>query len=201
MPLYLGRFSYSTDAMKALINQPQDRSAAAREVAESVGGKLLGFWYAFGEFDGVFLMEAPDNASAAALAMAVGADGALSEVETTVLLDMDEAQDAMRKAATATYRPPGSRALRPPVDEPASERALVAYAAAPLLGGKHRAETCGRTTTMDDRWQRNATPVALPQPHPSRRPIPPLTAEVGPIRLVCASRGDRAADAAHTATS
>ena len=94
--------------MKALLAQPEDRSAAAREVAESLGGKLLGFWYAFGEFDGVFLMEAPDNASAAALAMAVGAGGALSEVETTVLLDMDEAQDAMRKAAAATYRPPGS---------------------------------------------------------------------------------------------
>jgi uncharacterized protein with GYD domain len=108
MPLYLGRFSYTTDAMKALLNQPEDRSAAAREVAETLGGKLLGFWYAFGEFDGVFLMEAPDNASAAALAMAVGAGGALSEVETTVLLDMDEAQDAMRKAAAATYRPPGS---------------------------------------------------------------------------------------------
>jgi uncharacterized protein with GYD domain len=107
MPLYLGRFSYTTDAMKALLSEPQDRSAAAREVAESLGGKLLGFWYAFGEFDGVFLMEAPDNASAAALAMAVGAGGALSEVETTVLLDMDEAQDAMRKAAAATYRPPG----------------------------------------------------------------------------------------------
>jgi uncharacterized protein with GYD domain len=106
MPLYLGRFSYTTDAIKALLNEPQDRSAAAREVAESLGGKLLGFWFAFGEFDGVFLMEAPDNASAAALAMAVGAGGALSEVETTVLLDMDEAQDAMRKAAAATYRPP-----------------------------------------------------------------------------------------------
>ena len=108
MPLYLGRFSYTTDAMKSLLDQPQDRSAAAREVAESLGGKLLGFWFAFGEFDGVFLMEAPDNASAAALAMAVGAGGALSEVETTVLLDMAEAQDAMRKAAAATYRPPGA---------------------------------------------------------------------------------------------
>jgi uncharacterized protein with GYD domain len=108
MPLYLGRFSYTTDAMRALVSEPQDRSAAAREVAESLGGKLLGFWFAFGEFDGVFLMEAPDNASAAALAMAVGAGGALSEIETTVLLDMDEAQDAMRKAAAATYRPPSS---------------------------------------------------------------------------------------------
>ncbi len=108
MPLYLGRFSYTADAIKALLSQPEDRSAAAREVAETLGGKLEGFWYAFGEFDGVFLMEAPDNATAAALAMAVGAGGALSGVETTVLLDMDEAQEAMRKAAAATYRPPGS---------------------------------------------------------------------------------------------
>ena len=104
MPQYLGRFSYTADAKKALVSQPEDRSAAAREVAESLGGKLVGFWYAFGEFDGVFVMEAPDNASAAALGMAIGAGGALSEVETTVLLDMDEAQDAMRKAAAATYR-------------------------------------------------------------------------------------------------
>ena len=108
MPLYLSRFSYATEAKRALLAAPQDRSGAAREVAESVGGKLLGFWYAFGEFDGVFLMEAPDNAAAAAVGMAVGASGALSEIETTVLLDMDEAQDAMRKAAEATYRPPGS---------------------------------------------------------------------------------------------
>jgi len=108
MALYLSRFSYSTDAVQRLLNEPQDRSAAARELADSLGGKLLGFWFAFGEFDGVFLMEAPDNASAAAVAMVVGASGALSDIETTVLLDMDEAQDAMRKAAAATYRPPGS---------------------------------------------------------------------------------------------
>ena len=105
MPLYLARFSRTPDALKGLLDQPQDRSAAAREVAESVGGKLLGFWYAFGEFDGVFLMEAPDNASAAALPMGRGHRG-VSKVETTVLLDMDEAQDAMRKAAGARYRPP-----------------------------------------------------------------------------------------------
>src|SRR5215210_280190 len=86
MPLYLGRFSYTPDAMKALLSQPQDRSTAAGEVAESLGGKLLGFWYAFGEFDGVFLLEAPDNASAAALAMAVGAGGASVDA-TRVPLD------------------------------------------------------------------------------------------------------------------
>jgi uncharacterized protein with GYD domain len=104
MPLYLGRFKYSSDAIRAMVDNPQDRSAAARQAAESIGAKMTGFWFTFGEYDGAFLAEAPDNATAAAIAMAVGAGGV--SVDTTVLLDMDEAQEAMRKAAQVTYRPP-----------------------------------------------------------------------------------------------
>jgi uncharacterized protein with GYD domain len=107
MPLFLGRFSYSSEAVKALVDNPQDRSKAAAAAAESMGGKMVGFWFAFGEFDGVFLMEAPDNATAAAVAMKIAAPGALSKIETTVLLDMDEAQEAMRKASAGSYSPPG----------------------------------------------------------------------------------------------
>jgi len=106
MPLYLGRFSYTADAIRGLVANPQDRAASAAELFESLGAKLIGFWYAFGEFDGVFLAEAPDNATAMAAGMAVTQSGALSKLETTVLLDMHEAQQAMRKAAAATYRPP-----------------------------------------------------------------------------------------------
>jgi uncharacterized protein with GYD domain len=106
MPHYLGRFSYTTDAIRALVVDPQDRGAAAREAFESLGGTLLGYWFCFGEFDGVFIAELPDNATAAAVAMAVGRTGTLSRVETTVLIGMEEAQEAMRKAAGATYRPP-----------------------------------------------------------------------------------------------
>jgi uncharacterized protein with GYD domain len=106
VPLYLGRFSYAQQAIKGMVDQPQDRGKAAAEVAaESLGG-LMGAWFAFGEYGGVYLIEAPDNATAAALALAVGSSGALSKVDTTVLLDMGEAQEAMRKAAGATYRPP-----------------------------------------------------------------------------------------------
>ena len=107
MPHYLGRFSYTTDAIRALVDDPQDRGAAAREAFESLGGTLLGYWFCFGEFDGVFIADAPDNATAAAIAMAVAGGGALSKLETTVLIGMDEAQEAMRRAASAKYRTPG----------------------------------------------------------------------------------------------
>jgi uncharacterized protein with GYD domain len=106
MPLYLGRFSYTTDSVKAMLANPHDRAQAAQAAAESLGTKLLGFWWALGEFDGVFLLEAPDNMTAAALSMLVGGSGALSKLETTPLLTMDEAQSALGKAAAAAYRPP-----------------------------------------------------------------------------------------------
>ena len=62
-------------------------------------------WWAFGEHDGVFLLNAPDNVAVVALAMAVGASSQIS-TETAPLLDMNDAQEAMRRAATATFRPP-----------------------------------------------------------------------------------------------
>lgn len=108
MSLYLGRFSYTSESVKAMVSNPQDRAQAAAQVAESLGGKLVGFWFSFGEFDGAFLAEAPDNTAAAALSMVVGGSGALAKFETTVLLTMDEAQEAMGKAAAAaaSYTPP-----------------------------------------------------------------------------------------------
>ena len=107
MPLYLTRFSYTPETWAGLIGNPEDRQKAAREYIESVGGKLHGFWYAFGEHDGYNLWEAPDNVSMAAVALAIAGGGALSSSETTVLLTVDETMDALRKAGQVGYRAPG----------------------------------------------------------------------------------------------
>ena len=108
MPLYLSRFSYTPETWARLIANPEDRRNAARQYIESVGGKLHGFWYAFGSHDGYNLWEAPDNVSMAAVALAIGGGGALSSFETTVLLTVDETLDALRKAGQIRYRPPGA---------------------------------------------------------------------------------------------
>ena len=108
MPLYLTRFSYTPQTWARLIADPEDRRQAARSYIESVGGELHGFWYAFGPHDGYTLWEAPDNVSMAAVALALSAGGALSPLETTVLLTVDETMDAMRRAQKVGYRPPGS---------------------------------------------------------------------------------------------
>ncbi len=108
MPLYLTRFSYTPETWARLIGNPEDRGKAAQSYIESVGGKLHGFWYAFGEHDAYTLWEAPDNASMAAVALAITAGGALSSLETTALLTVDETMDALRKAQQVGYQAPGA---------------------------------------------------------------------------------------------
>ena len=108
MPLYLSRFNYTPETWGRLIANPEDRRKAAQTYIESVGGKLHGFWYAFGSHDGYTLWEAPDNVSMAAVALALSGGGAISSLETTVLMTVDETMDAMRQAEKVQYRPPGS---------------------------------------------------------------------------------------------
>jgi uncharacterized protein with GYD domain len=108
MPLYLSKFSYTPQTWARLIDNPEDRRKAAQSYIESVGGKLHGFWYAFGTHDGYNLWEAPDNVSMAAVALAIAAGGALSSFETTVLLSVDETMDSLRKAGQVRYRAPGA---------------------------------------------------------------------------------------------
>ena len=109
MPLYLTRFSYTPETWAKLIKNPEDRREAAKQYIESVGGKLHGFWYAFGEHDGYNLWDAPDNVSMAATALAIGAGGALGSIHTTVLLSVEETLAALQKASAIKYRRPGEK--------------------------------------------------------------------------------------------
>ena len=108
MALFLSRFSYTPETWARMIANPEDRRKAAQSYIESVGGKLHGFWYAFGSDDGYNLWEAPDNVSMAAVALAIGGGGALRSFETTVLMTVEETMDALRKAQQVRYRQPGT---------------------------------------------------------------------------------------------
>jgi uncharacterized protein with GYD domain len=108
MPHFMIRARYSAAAVQAMIAKPQDRHKAAAAAVEALGGKLHGFYFAFGPDDVIAIAEAPDATAAAALSMAIGASGALAAIETVPLLTIHEAMEAMRKASTAqkAYRAP-----------------------------------------------------------------------------------------------
>jgi uncharacterized protein with GYD domain len=108
MPLYLTRFSYTSETWARLIKKPEDRRMAAKQYVESVGGKLHGFWYAFGEHDAYILWEAPDNVAMAAVALSISAGGALSSLQTIPLITVEDTIAALQKAQSIKYTAPGS---------------------------------------------------------------------------------------------
>ena len=109
MPSYLVQVSYTPEALGALIAKPQDRGEVVRKVIEQLlGGKSIGSWLSFGDYDLVLIIEMPDNVSAAALALAAAAGGSLKSVKTTPLLSIREGLTALKKAGTSGYKPIGA---------------------------------------------------------------------------------------------
>lgn len=109
MPKYISFFSYTPEAWRGMTEKPEDRSAAAKQLIESVGGKLECFYWMSGRFDGLLIAELPDSESAGALAAIVKGSGALKDYETHLVTNMDQAPGMLKKAQAAgkTYRPPG----------------------------------------------------------------------------------------------
>ena len=110
MAFYMFTGSYTTDALKAMVDNPQDREAAGRAAVEAVGGKLHSFFFTFGQSDVIAIIEADDDVAASAMSLLVGASGAMAHGATTKLLTSADAMAAMGRAneARGSYSPPGS---------------------------------------------------------------------------------------------
>jgi len=106
LPYYLVEVSYTAEAWKTLVKNPQNRMDAVSRAVEKVGGKFHGGWFAFGQYDVIIILEMPDNVAAAANSIAYAAGGACSAVRTTPLLTPEEAVKALKKASETSYRPP-----------------------------------------------------------------------------------------------
>jgi uncharacterized protein with GYD domain len=102
-------FSYKPETWDRMMMKPSERTAAVRQLAESVGGSLESLYYMFGDRDGFVVVDVPDSSAAAAVSLAVTSTGAFSHLETRQLITADELPSLLEKAASAreSYRPPG----------------------------------------------------------------------------------------------
>ena len=106
MPKYLIEASYTLEGVRGLQRSGgTNRRDAIATVAESVGGQLESFYFAFGDHDVYVIVDLPDNETAAAVALTVGAGGAAT-THTVVLLSPEEVDSAAKRSVD--YRPPGS---------------------------------------------------------------------------------------------
>jgi uncharacterized protein with GYD domain len=99
MTLYMYQASYTAKSMAAQLKEPQDPVEAIRPTLEELGAKLLVAGFPFGEYDVLVVYEAPDDMTAASVAMAVGATGEVKSAKTTRLLSGQEWIESSRTTA------------------------------------------------------------------------------------------------------
>jgi uncharacterized protein with GYD domain len=106
MPLFLSQVAYSEEGWQALVSNPQNRLEAIRPVVDKLGGRIVNAYFAFGDYDFVVISEFKDNISAAALAIAASAGGAIKSIKTIPLMDAAEGAEAIKRAGACGYRAP-----------------------------------------------------------------------------------------------
>jgi uncharacterized protein with GYD domain len=104
MTLYMYQASYTAKSMAAQLKNPQDPVDVIRPTLEEVGAKVLVAAFPFGEYDLLIVYEAPDDMTAASVAMAVAAAGDVKEGKTTRLLSGQEWLESLRKRRIVTRK-------------------------------------------------------------------------------------------------
>ena len=107
MAKFLIQLTYSDSALAELLKHPEDRGAAISELFERLGGEIEVFYYCLGDYDVVAIAEFPDNETMTAISFAVRSTGVAKEHKITSLLSREESVNALRRAGSADYHPPG----------------------------------------------------------------------------------------------
>jgi len=93
MPFYCHQVSYTTDARKRLLSDPNDRYDAVRTPIEKLGGTLQSSFFTLGQFDVLVISEFPVDVSPAAFAVAFSQGGAIASIHTIPLLPLPEVRN------------------------------------------------------------------------------------------------------------
>jgi len=99
MPMYITQGRYTRDAIKGMVVKPEDRAEAVSRLLSKAGGKLIAHYLTFGEYDFLVISEMPSEMQMAAVLLAVGSGGGVSDLRTTLAMNSIEAKGAFAAAA------------------------------------------------------------------------------------------------------
>jgi uncharacterized protein with GYD domain len=104
--LYMAQFKYTSQAWAAFTKHPEDRTLAVEALAEKLECQVEAFYYSLGEYDGLVILDAPNETAVSAFVLAAIAPGHIKATKTTVLMSPGAMFDAMKKARLAEYTGP-----------------------------------------------------------------------------------------------
>jgi len=94
-------FTLKSETITRLMDQPSDRARAFESAVEAMGGKLLEYYWMFGQWDGLAIVELPDSNAAAAVSLAVAGTGSLGHIQTLELFSSERIAEILGVARAA----------------------------------------------------------------------------------------------------
>jgi uncharacterized protein with GYD domain len=98
MPFYITQGRYTREAIRGMVVKPEDRADAVSRLLAKVGGRLVGYYLTFGEYDFLVIAELPNDIQAAAALLAAACGGGVTDLRTTVAMSSVEAKGAFAAA-------------------------------------------------------------------------------------------------------
>ena len=96
--IFITQGRYTREAMAGMVAKPEDRGKEAQKLIEAAGGKFLGSYFTFGDYDFAVISEFDDVGSVTPALIAAAAGGSLSDFRTTVGMRWEEGRKAFDKA-------------------------------------------------------------------------------------------------------
>jgi uncharacterized protein with GYD domain len=98
MLTFMAQGRFTEKAVAGMIASPEDRREPVARLFEQAGGRLIGWWMTFGEYDWVLIAELPDERSMASVAIAALSGGGITGVKSTLLMTGDQLKDSFGRA-------------------------------------------------------------------------------------------------------
>ena len=101
MGIYITQGNYTQNAMKGMLDNPEDRQGAVAGLMESVGAKLLNYYVTTGEYDFLVITESNDLKDIVAALMSAGGSGGVTNLKAIQALTTQDAKVIMERASSA----------------------------------------------------------------------------------------------------
>lgn len=98
MPMFMCQGRYTQSAVTGMMATPEDRTEPVARLLEQAGGRLVGLYMTFGDYDWVIIAEAPNETAMASALIAATAGGGISGSKTTLLLNLQDSMNSFQQA-------------------------------------------------------------------------------------------------------
>ncbi len=109
MTIYITQGNYTSEAIRGLMNKPEDRTEEIAKLVAATGGKLLSYYATFGEYDFMLITEGPNEMDAAVPLLVAAGTGGVAHLKTTIAIRPADMKHVLGKAAAVAgkFRPAG----------------------------------------------------------------------------------------------